>query len=265
MGDKYPYRFYGQICRFLSLQSFTRAPSGAWAGSGFPVELSAETSLVVPSPSGVLLAKAVRVSGAGAAPTGLFPAPVTAAPELGAHTRVDITDRTGSLVAAITLPSVVYADGWFEGCAWCPDESQLCVVAEAEEKKASCVEVAPKPASDPNDPFGGGDNPFGGGDEDPFGGGGDNPFGDDAGEDPFGGEDDNPFGEGDPFAEPAASKAISCTQAEALLSRCTDSHASYTTKMAQITLTLIWHPRHAAEVRHRIQVFCRLRVSRRRG
>lgn len=114
-----------------SLQSFTRAPSGAWAGSGFPVELSAETSLVVPSPSGVLLAKAVRVSGAGAAPTGLFPAPVTAAPELGAHTRVDITDRTGSVVAAITLPSVVYADGWFEGCAWCLDESQLVVVAEA--------------------------------------------------------------------------------------------------------------------------------------
>ena len=101
-----------------SLHSFARSPSGEWAGHGFPAELSAETSLVVPSPSGALLARAVRVTAAAGAPAGrecLFPAPTDGAPALGTHTRVDITDRGGGLVATITLPSVVYSDGWFEG------------------------------------------------------------------------------------------------------------------------------------------------------
>ena len=136
----------------------------------------------------------------------------------------------------------------------------LCMLEDAEQKKATCVEVAPKPAApsgDSNDPFGGsGDNPFGDApSDDPFGGSGDNPFGDappagnadpfgdegdnpfgDGGEDPFGGEGDNPFGDGDPFAAPdAAPDAISCEQAEALLSRCSMEHAEYTADLEQIT------------------------------
>ena len=50
-----------------SLHTFARAPTGEWEGAGFPVELSSETALVAPSPSGALLARAVRVEGAGAA------------------------------------------------------------------------------------------------------------------------------------------------------------------------------------------------------
>jgi TRAP-type C4-dicarboxylate transport system permease large subunit len=131
----------------------------------------------------------------------------------------------------------------------------LCVLEEAEQKKATCVQgaPAPSPSGSGDDPFGGGDdNPFGGaapeGGDDPFGGGDDNPFGEEApsgGEDPFGGDGDNPFGDGgeDPFgggenpfaAGNPADGAISCTQAEALLSRCTEEHANYTAKMEQIT------------------------------
>ena len=116
-----------------SLHTFARAPTGEWEGAGFPVELSSETALVAPSPSGALLARAVRVEGAGAAAgrEGLFPAPTDAAPALGARTRLEVSARDGSLVAAITLPTLVYADGWFEGLAWSDDEDKLVVVAEA--------------------------------------------------------------------------------------------------------------------------------------
>ncbi|MFT5681857.1 MAG: TRAP-type C4-dicarboxylate transport system permease large subunit [Myxococcota bacterium] len=138
----------------------------------------------------------------------------------------------------------------------------LCVLEDAEQKKATCVEVAPKPAAPSggsDDPFGGGDNPFGdppppAGDADPFGGDGDNPFGDGGDDpfgggsddpfgggddDPFGGEDDNPFGEDDPFAEPDATPdAISCEQAEALLSRCTTEYSEYAAGLEKLTPTI---------------------------
>lgn len=118
-----------------SVHMFTRpSVSGLWKTAGFPVQLSAETTLVVPSPSGALLARAVTVTTsdglAKAGREGLFPAPVDLAPALGTHTRVDVTDRTGCQVASIALPSIVYADGWFEGCEWSPDEAKIIVVAE---------------------------------------------------------------------------------------------------------------------------------------
>jgi acylaminoacyl-peptidase len=120
-----------------TLHTFGRSSaSGEWQTAGFPVELSADTTLVVPSPSGALLARAVTVTasdgpGKGAGREGLFPAPVDLAPALGTHTRIDVTDRSGSQVASITLPSIVYADGWFEGCKWSPDETSIVIVAEA--------------------------------------------------------------------------------------------------------------------------------------
>jgi len=157
-------------------------------------------------------------------------------------------------------------------------QAPLCDLAEAEQKKATCVQAAPAPSApppaDPDDPFGGGDNPFeapaddggdpfGSGDDnpfgsevpadggDPFGSGGDNPFGEgdddpfagggddnpfgDGGDDPFGGEGDNPFGDGDPFADPAAAGAITCAQAESLLSSCTTEYETYSAKLEQLT------------------------------
>jgi hypothetical protein len=104
-----------------------------WTTVGFPLELPGDVLLVVPSPSGELLARVVQVSaaaGANAAREGLFPAPSNAAPALGTRARIDITDRSG-LLASITLPTPVYAEGWFEGLEWSPDESSLVVVAEA--------------------------------------------------------------------------------------------------------------------------------------
>ena len=113
------------------VHTLARGGDGQWHPSGFPQELPQDTVLTSVSPSGALQARVVRVTSAALAGgrEGLFPAPTDAAPPAGTYSRVDISDRCG-LVASISLPSVAYADGWFEGLSWSPDEGSLVVVAE---------------------------------------------------------------------------------------------------------------------------------------